>query len=43
MAGNGVVQLSGFVNMRAQRNSAGDLPSKLLGVKSIEKNLTVKE
>ena len=40
---NGVVQLSGFVNTSAQRNSAGEVASKVVGVKSVENNLTVKE
>jgi hyperosmotically inducible protein len=42
MSGNGVVQLSGFVNMSAQRTSAGEVTSKVAGVKSVENNLTVK-
>ena len=43
IASNGVVQLSGFVNTSAQRNSAGEVTSKVVGVKSVENNLTVKE
>jgi hyperosmotically inducible protein len=43
MAGNGVVRLSGFVSTSAQRNSAGEVTSKVVGVKSVENNLTVKE
>jgi osmotically-inducible protein OsmY len=39
----GVVQLSGFVNTSAQRNTAGEVTSKVVGVKSVENNLTVKE
>ena len=42
-AGNGVVQLSGFVNTSAQRTSAGAVTSKVVGVKSVENNLTVKD
>ena len=40
-AGNGVVQLSGFVNTSAQRTSAGEVTSKVAGVKSVENNLTI--
>ena len=43
IAGNGVVQLSGCVNTSVQRNSAGEVASKVVGVKSIENQLTVKE
>ena len=43
IAGNGVVQLSGFVTTSVQRNSAGEAASKVVGVKSVENNLTVKE
>jgi len=39
----GVVQLSGFVNSRAQKNRAGDLAKKVEGVKEVENNITVKE
>ena len=42
-AGNGVVQLSGFVNTSAQRNSAGEVTSKVVGVKDVVNNITVKE
>ena len=42
MAGNGVVQLSGYVNTSAQRTSAGEVTSKVAGVKSVENNLMVK-
>ncbi len=31
-ASNGIVRLSGFVNMSAQRNSAGNITSKVAGV-----------
>ena len=43
IACNGVVQLSGFVNTSAQRNNAGEVTSKVVGVKSVENNLMVKE
>ena len=43
IASNGVVQLSGFVNTSAQRNSAGEVTSKVVGVKSVVNNLTVKD
>ena len=43
MASNGVVQLSGFVNTSAQRDRAGEVTSKVVGVKSVENNLTVKD
>ena len=43
IACNGVVQLSGFVNTSAQKNSAGEVASKVVGVKSVENNLTVKD
>ena len=39
----GVVQLSGFVNTSAQRNSAEQVTTKVVGVKRVENNLTVKE
>ena len=39
----GVVQLSGFVNTRAQKNRAGDLARKVKGVNDVENNITVKE
>ena len=39
----GVVQLSGFVNSREQKNRAGDLAKKVDGVKEVENNITVKE
>jgi hyperosmotically inducible periplasmic protein len=42
-ASNGVVQLSGLVNTSAQRNRAGELTSKVLGVKDVVNNITVKE
>ena len=43
IASNGVVQLSGFVNTSAQRNTAGEVTSKVVGVKNVENNLTVKD
>ena|SRR6266853_832154 len=43
VAFKGVVQLSGFVNTKAQKNSAGDLAKKVEGVKEVENNITVKE
>jgi osmotically-inducible protein OsmY len=39
----GVVQLSGFVNSRDQKNRAGDLARKVEGVRKVENNITVKE
>jgi hyperosmotically inducible protein len=39
----GVVQLSGFVNTKNQKNRAGDLARKVEGVKDVENNITVKE
>jgi osmotically-inducible protein OsmY len=42
-ASNGVVQLSGFVNTSAQRTRAGEVASKVVGVKSIENNLTIRD
>src|SRR5688500_4501139 len=39
----GVVQLSGFVNSRDQKNRAGDLAKKVPGIKEVENNITVKE
>jgi len=42
-AGNGVVQLSGFVNTRTQRSSAEAVTSKVEGVRSVENNLTVRD
>jgi osmotically-inducible protein OsmY len=40
VACDGLVQLSGFVNTRAQRNNAGQVTSKVPGVKSVQNNLT---
>lgn len=39
----GVVQLSGFVNSRDQKNRAGDLAKHVEGVRGVENNITVKE
>ena len=39
----GVVQLSGFVNSRDQKNRAGDLARRVEGIRSVENNITVKE
>jgi hypothetical protein len=40
---NGIVRLSGFVSTSAQRNSAGEVTSKVVGVKRVENSLTVKD
>jgi osmotically-inducible protein OsmY len=40
---NGVVQLRGLVSTSAQRNRAGEVASKVVGVRSLENNLTVKD
>ena len=42
IACKGVVQLSGLVNTSAQRNRAGEVARKVVGVKSVKNNLTVK-
>ena len=39
----GVVQLSGFVNTRDQKNRAGDVARKVEGIKEVKNNITVKE
>ncbi len=39
----GVVQLSGFVNSRDQKNRAGDLAKRVQGIKEVQNNITVKE
>jgi len=39
----GLVQLSGFVNSRDQKNRAGDLAKRVEGIKEVENNITVKE
>jgi hyperosmotically inducible protein len=41
-ASNSAVRLSGFVNTKAQRTRAGEVASKVVGVKSVENNLTFK-
>ena len=41
-ASNSAVRLSGFVNTSAQRTRAGEVASKVVGVKSVENNLAVK-
>ena len=43
VAFKGVVQLSGFVNTKAQKSSAGDLAKKVEGVREVENKITVKE
>jgi len=40
---NGVVQLSGSVNTKVQRNSAGEIATQLEGVRSVENNIAVKD
>ena len=39
----GVVQLSGFVNTKDQKNRAAELAKQVAGVKEIANNITVKE
>ncbi len=39
----GTVQLSGFVNSRDQKNRAGDYARKVVGVREVKNNITVKE
>ena len=43
VAFKGVVQLSGFVNTKAQKHNAGDLAKKVEGVRELENNITVKQ
>jgi hyperosmotically inducible protein len=43
VAFKGVVQLSGFVNTKAQKRSAGEVAKKVEGVRELENNITVKE
>jgi hypothetical protein len=43
VARNGVVQLNGFVNTTAQRTGAGTIVRKVMGVRSVRNNLTVKD
>jgi hyperosmotically inducible periplasmic protein len=42
-ASNGVVQLSGFVNTRAQRQTAGEVAATVEAVKSVVNDITPKE
>jgi osmotically-inducible protein OsmY len=42
-AGNGVVYLCGFVNTSPQRNTAGEVASKVAGVKDVVNSITVTE
>lgn len=39
----GTVQLSGFVDTRAQKSQAGTLAKNTAGVKEVDNNITVKE
>jgi osmotically-inducible protein OsmY len=41
-AANGVVRLSGLVNTSAQKATAGAVAGKVVGVKSVENNITIK-
>jgi len=43
LASNGVVQLSGYVNTSARKNAAGEIASKVVGVKDVVNSITVKE
>jgi osmotically-inducible protein OsmY len=43
MAGNGVVRLSGFVNTSAQKHTAAEVAGKVVDVKSVQNDLTVRE
>jgi BON domain len=43
IACKGVVRLSGFVNTSAQRSSAGAVTGKVVGVKSVENHLAIKD
>jgi osmotically-inducible protein OsmY len=42
-ASNGVVQLRGLVNTGAQRTRAGEVADKIVVVKSVENNLTIRD
>ena len=42
-ASNGVVQLRGLVNTGAQRTRTGEVAGKVVGVKSVENNLTIRD
>jgi osmotically-inducible protein OsmY len=43
IAGDGVVQLSGLVNTRDQKDAAGEVASKVVGVKDVANYIKVKE
>ena|ERR1017187_8181195 len=43
IASAGVVQLSGFVHTGPQRNRAGEVAGKVVGVSTVENNLIVKD
>jgi len=43
VAFKGVLQLSGFVNTKAQKSAAGHIAKKVEGVREVENNITVKE
>jgi osmotically-inducible protein OsmY len=43
IAGDGVVQLSGLVNTRVQKDAAGAVASKVVGVKDVVNNIKVNE
>jgi len=43
VARNGLVQLNGFVNTAAQRTGAGTIVRKVMGVRSVQNNLTIKD
>src|SRR5438477_8946803 len=43
VAFKGDVQLSGFVNTRAQKNSAGEVAMRVVGAKNVDNNITVKD
>ena len=39
----GTVQLNGFVDTSAQKNTAGDIAKNVEGVKDVENNITIKQ
>jgi osmotically-inducible protein OsmY len=43
IASNGVVQLSGFVNTSAEKSVAGEVATRVVGVKGVENDIKVKE
>jgi len=43
VAFKGVLQLSGFVNTKAEKSAAGHIAKKVEGVREVENNITVKE